>query len=611
MIARFLRALWPTLEAPARRRIVVGAMVATVVAVLDAVGITLVLPLARLMTTLDADTLPPELEGIGDVVGTDDPGRLAALLAAAIVTCFIAKGLLALAMLRSTLTSSLQAEATMAGRLLRGYLSAPLEFHLHRNSADLQRTIHDATRRVYQEALVTAVPALGDQLILVVVSLVLLIVAPVEALVGAGFMVGLISLYRRLTARRAAASSDALIEQGKRSLQYVQQALSSVREVQLSGHADQFAEDLLEVRQEAAVRLRVITLTEMLPRYYLELGIVIGAGLVGAVAFARHPSTEAVALLALFLAAALRLLPSLNRTLVAEAKARAAMPNLARITDDLAELDAHRAHLERTDIDPLASDEPFDSLALVALEVRFRDAAEPVLRGVDLRIERGERVVLVGRSGSGKTTALNAMLGFLEPASGAVSVNGAPLASRRRSWQRRVAYVPQDVTLLDAPITANVALGRRPSDVDRDAVLRALHLVQLDEVIAELPGGIDGGVGEGGARMSGGQRQRLGLARALYETPEVLVLDEATSALDARTEADILDILDDLGPTTTVVAVAHREQAIRRFDRVVLFDAGRIVADGTVDEVLAAEPAIARLVLSVADDAEPPGPTPV
>lgn len=596
MIVRFLRSIWPTLGRPARRRVAIGAVVATVVALLDAVGITLVLPLAQLMTDLDADQLPAELEGIGSFLGIDDPSTLAAVLAALIVTAFIAKGLLALAMLNSTLTSALESEAAMAGRLLHGYLGAPLEFHLHRNSADLQRTIHDATRRTYQEALVAAVPALGDQLILLVVSLVLLIVAPVEAMVGALFMVGLVAVYRRATARRAAASSDELVEAGKRSLQYVQQALASVREVQLAGRADQFADELLEVRQGAAARQRVLTLTEMLPRYYLELGIVIGAGLVGAVAFARNDPDRAVALLALFLAAALRLLPSLNRTLVAEAKCRAARPNLARITEDLAELDAHQAAQAALDTEPLAPDEHVDELVLDDVSVRFRGADEPVLQHVSLRIRRGERVVFVGRSGSGKTTALNTLLGFLEPESGRILVNGTPLASRRRSWQQRLAYVPQDVALLDASIATNVALGRPPEEIDREAVQRALALVQLDGVVAELPGGIDGSAGEGGARFSGGQRQRLGLARALYETPEVLVLDEATSSLDATTEAGILDIIDDLGPTRTVVAVAHRVQAIRRFDRVVLFEGGTVAADGTVDEVLASHPSFAELI---------------
>lgn len=609
MIPRFLRALWPTLEGPARKKIVLGAMVATVVAILDAVGITLVLPLASLMTTLDDPNLPPELQNVGGITGIHDPSALAIVLAAAIVTCFVVKGLLALAMLRSTLTSALQSEATMAGRLLHGYLNAPLEFHLHRNSADLQRTMHDATRRVYQEALVTAVPALGDQLILVVVSLLLLVIAPVEALVGATFMTGLVLMYRRVTSRRAAASSDELVEQSRRSLQYVQQSLASVREIQLNGRADAFADELLEVRREAAAHTRVLTLTEMLPRYYLELGIVVGASLVGAVAFARNPAADAVALLALFLAAAMRLLPSLNRTLVAEAKIRAALPNLDGITADLAELDTHREDQARTDDAPLGDDERFDELVLDGLEVHFRGREDPVLHGVSLTIRRGERVAFVGRSGSGKTTALNSILGFLEPSSGAITINGSNLANRRRSWQERLAYVPQDVAILDAPIAINVALGRPADEIDRQAVEHALALVALDEVVAEIPGGIDGAAGERGARLSGGQRQRLGLARALYETPEVLVLDEATSALDVTTESGILDILDDLGPDTTIVAVAHRVKAIRRFDRVVLFEHGAVVADGPVDHLLQHEPRFAQLVLH-GDDEEDTGPEP-
>jgi ABC-type multidrug transport system fused ATPase/permease subunit len=608
MTRRFLARLWPLLPSADRRRVLLGAVGAALLALLDALGILLVFPLTQLVASLDSDQMPSTLDGLADAVGITDPGTLAAWLAAAVVACFVTKGILALVLLRSTVGVALDAEAAVAGRLMAGYLSAPLEFHLHRNSADLQRTLHESTRRVYQEGLVTAVPSLGDRLILVLVSIVLLVIAPVEALVGGLFMLGLVAFYRRLTARRAQASSDELVEQGRRSIQYVQQALSAVREIQVAGREQRFANALLEVREGVAQRQRTLTLTELLARYYLELGIVIGAGLVGATAYARNPPDRATALLALFLAASLRLLPSLNRVLVAETKARVALPNLERLVADLDELDQVGPLAD--DATPLAADAPFEHLQLDGVALHYRGQEVPAIDDVDLRIERGERLVFVGRSGSGKTTALNVLLGFLPPTSGEVRVDGIDLRSCLRSWRDRLAYVPQDVVVLDASVADNVALGVPPDEIDRDRVRDVLRSVQLDGFVATLPDGIDSEVGEGGSRMSGGQRQRLGLARALYQGAEVLVLDEATSALDATTESFILDLLDALAGDLTIVAVAHRQAAIERFGRVVLFEDGRIVADGSVDELRDRRPSFDALVSSLEADPDVARPAP-
>jgi ABC-type multidrug transport system fused ATPase/permease subunit len=592
-VITFLRRLWPLLPATERPRLRRTALGAVLLAVLDAAGVGLVFPLVQLATA-DPGTAPPGAAGwLSDVTGIDDSGRLALVLAVTIVVVFVGKGVLALSLLRANIHTALGCETAMADRLVRGYLAAPLPFHLSRNSAELQRTLHESLRRVYQEGLATAVPALGDRVILAAVGLVLVVIAPLEAAAGGLWFAGLLMLYRRLTEARVTASSTALVEEGRQAIQQVQQALASVREVTISGRADSVAAAILDLRERAAQRLRVITLTEQLPRYYLEIGLVGGAAVVSAVAFALRDADDALAILALFVAAGLRVLPSMNRSIYAQGKARVAMPNLAVIEADLASTPDPDAP-GQADSDPLPAAEPFRELSLRDVGFGYAGRA-PVLRGVDLRIVAGESVGIVGGSGAGKSTLIGLLLGLLDPSEGEISVNRRRVDVCRRSWQQRVGYVPQSVAVLDASVRENVAFGCAPDEIDDERVLSAIAAARLDGFLAGLPDGLATELGEDGARLSGGQRQRLGLARALYDEPELLVLDEATSSLDGETEQRILHTLEQLRGRITMVVVAHRHSTIRAADRIVHLAEGGVRSEGSYQQLLTSDAAFARL----------------
>ena len=566
---------------------------AVLLALLDAGGVGLVFPLVQLATSDPDDPLTGPAGWLSDVLRIDDRGRLALVVAATVVVVFVGKGIVALFLLRSNIRSALNCETAVADRLVRGYLAAPLTFHLRRNSAELQRTLNESLRRVFQEGLATCVPAIGDRVILIAVGAVLAVVAPLEAIAGGLWFAGLIWFYRRATSKRVAASSTALVEDSRHAIQRVQQALSSVREVTISGRAEAVGQSILGFRERLASRQRVIALNEQLPRYYLEIGLIGGAAVVSGVAFQMRDSEEALAILGLFLAAGLRLLPSLNRSLNAEGKARVAMPNLAVIETDLAETPDPDS-IDREDRDPLPADEAFRELKLSAIGFAYPERG-PVLREVNLRISAGETIGIVGGSGAGKSTLIGILLGLLDPTHGDIEVNGRPLAKCRRSWQNRLGYVPQSVAVLDATLRENVAFGCPPSEIDDSRVDAAISAAQLDEFVARLPGGLATELGEDGARMSGGQRQRLGLARALYDQPSMLVLDEATSSLDGETERRILQTLERLRGEVTMVIVSHRHSTIRSADRIVHLADGSVRSEGSYQDLSVSDPVFARL----------------
>ena len=228
-------------------------------------------------------------------------------------------------------------------------------------------------------------------------------------------------------------------------------------------------------------------------------------------------------------------------------------------------------------------------MSLRNVEFTYPGADGPALCDVSLDIPMGSTLGVVGASGAGKSTLIDILLGLLTPSSGDITLDGRRLSDVLGAWRARVGYVPQDVTIFDGTIAQNVALTWS-NDIDEARVLDALEKAQLLETVMRRKGGIHENVGERGIAISGGQRQRLGIARALYVQPLVLVLDEATSALDTATEAAVAKAVRDLRGEVTVISVAHRLSTIRTYDQIAFMKEGRVSSLGAFDEVVAAEP---------------------
>jgi ATP-binding cassette subfamily B protein len=234
-------------------------------------------------------------------------------------------------------------------------------------------------------------------------------------------------------------------------------------------------------------------------------------------------------------------------------------------------------------------------IELRALRFAYSPDGPEIIRGVEIDIPRGARVGFVGTTGSGKSTLLDIIMGFLDPTAGVVMVDGVVMdADLVRSWQSRIAHVPQSIFLTDSTIAENIAFGVPSDAIDMDRVRRAAARAQIAETIEAWPEGYATLVGERGVRLSGGQRQRIGIARALYKQADVLVLDEATSALDAETEEAVMMAIDSLHDELTVLIVAHRLTTLRGCSRIVELVDGRIARTGTYAEIVGGDDAAGR-----------------
>jgi ABC-type multidrug transport system fused ATPase/permease subunit len=247
---------------------------------------------------------------------------------------------------------------------------------------------------------------------------------------------------------------------------------------------------------------------------------------------------------------------------------------------------------------PFEHDRPMlqDTLACENVSFSYEDGARPALEGVTFTIHRGQSIGVVGPTGAGKSTLLDVLLGLLQPTSGQVVIDGVPLAGRERAWQRQIGYVSQDVYLLDDSLRRNIAFGIPDGAIDEARLAAAVSQARLDEVVAALPAKLETVVGENGTRLSGGQRQRVAIARALYHDPPVLFFDEATAALDTQTEREVTEAIAHLRQgfggqanvhgLRTVIAIAHRLSTLRSFDRIIVLDRGRVMQDGSPEELL-------------------------
>ena len=309
--------------------------------------------------------------------------------------------------------------------------------------------------------------------------------------------------------------------------------------------------------------------------------------------------------LALFAVAGFRLLPSLQRIQASASSIKsgqAAGERALRLLHDVAEArpGATPASPPGTAPETEAAVPPrmatlTTGVLLDGVSFTYAGADRPALADVDLLFPAGRMSALVGPSGSGKSTLIDILLGLFEPGAGRVLVDDVDVRTVMRAWRHMVGYVPQQSFLMPASLRVNVAFGVEPSDIDDAAVWAALERASLGPFVRALPGGLEFELGDDGTGISGGQRQRLSLARALYHGPRVLILDEATSSLDVETEAEITQTLSALTDLTKIV-VAHRLSTVRDADQVLFLRDGRIEARGTFDEVRDAVPDFARQV---------------
>lgn len=555
-------------------------------------GLGLVFALIHL---LDAGDLPEELAGgawAALLPGAGRPaGERAALFAVLVAAVYLVKNAAKLIEVMQRERLAARASVALSTRLFAHYLGAPYTFHLRTHSGDLIRNVRNSIDRATYTGMLSATALVSELVIAASVIAFVLLRAPWPALAASVVVLGVTVVALQVVQRvHSRAGRDAYQLHGEIN-KLLQDSLQGVREIKVFRREAFFAEAYRQARERLGHTNTIHGLVAWLPRVTVETAFICGlAALVLVSVRGGSADTRLLPLVGLFAFAGLRLLPSLTTSTYHLGQLRFSR---AHIEHALCELEAAAAQPPEQERDPLPLRE---AIRFEHVSYTYPDAGKSALDDVQLTIARGESVGVVGPTGAGKSTLVGLLTGLLQPSSGRIRIDDVDLVEHIRAWRGQIGYVPQSIFLLDATLRENVALGVDPAEVDEERLRRAVEIAQLGDFLEALPQGLDTRVGEHGVRISGGERQRLAVARALYTDPEVLVFDEATASLDNRTEHALTESIEYLQGKKTMVIIAHRLSTVRRCDRLVFLSEGRLKAVGTFDELLERDAEFERVV---------------
>lgn len=370
------------------------------------------------------------------------------------------------------------------------------------------------------------------------------------------------------------------------SQEKMQDVIFGYREIFVKNRRAFYADLIGQSRLDLSDSTAELAFMQNISKYVLELTIVIGALLISAIQFATQTAIHAIAVLTIFMAASTRIGPAVLRIQQGLLQIRGSIGGARSTLKLIEELESVDSISLLSEDSPALTYESFEpAIRLKDVTLFYEGKQSPAIKDLSLEISSGEIVAFVGPSGAGKTSVVDLILGLMAPTSGSVKISGLTPDVAIARWPGSIAYVPQDVYIINGTIEENLLLGYSSGSIQREILIESLEKAQLLDFISELPNGIESQVGDRGTRMSGGQRQRLGIARALASRPKLLILDEATSALDSETEKTLTNAINALKGSVTVVMVAHRLSTVRAANKVVYLENGEMLACGSFEQV--------------------------
>ncbi len=591
-----------------RRQLALLMVFAVFSSVLEAVGLGMVGPFIAVAT--DAARSQPLIDFVKELLtrlGRSNPSNsdVLLILGSAVILAFYVKSYLGFSVQRYIHRFGAMQRRWIAARLMYSYSRAPYTYHLQHNSAELVQTVVNETEVFSQMALLPLLFAFSNLLmILAIVTLLILTnamaVFAVAGILGLSF--GILQTFKTRIGQWGRDRNESF----EKSIQILNDSFGGVKEIRVLGCEPYFEQQVDREFKRYAISGSSFYSFSNLPRYLMESFVITFlVSFTWAFLAINGESGNLNSVLGIFAMASVRMLPCVGTVVSGANQVRYAGSALDKIYFALKQLETlpggNMMSLgsspetwmgSRPAIAPLSFKNEVEVSSIV---YRYPEILEPALDKISFTFKRGEAIALIGRSGAGKTTLVDLILGLLTPESGDIKVDGVSIYGQLRSWQQLVGYVPQTIHLTEDTLMRNIAFGVADHLINHEQLQRALEAAQLVELADRLPQGINTMVGERGMRLSGGQRQRVGIARAIYHDRQILVLDEATAALDNETESLVSDAVKALGGEKTLIIIAHRLTTIKHCDRVYQIDSGKIISTGTYDSVVIGQGLVSNL----------------
>ena len=566
----------------------------------EALGIGLIGPFISLATKPEIIKDKPVLELMYKYMGFDNEKYFIAAIGFIIIFIFCLKSFLVWRVKVGIYTFSSQQQVSLREKLMNAYLEAPYTFHLKKNSAHIINNILSETFKFSQKVLNPLLELVANTFIVISLVTLLCFVNPVT--IGAVLLIFLplfilFSKSKTLIARWGKESSDA----NQEIVRAINHGLGGIKETKVLGCGSYFREELLQEAERFAISQKQFYNFSLTPRIIIEtLLVVFLVGFTSLFILLGRDTESLIALLSVFAIASMRLIPAASQIMGGISFIKNSSYTVQKLYHDLKELDRLETNLHPNQLlsrDKLQhqlnnyqfSTEFSQQIEIQNINYSYPNSQELSLKNLSLKIKKGESIALIGKSGAGKTSLVDVILGLLIPQSGDIKVDGKSIYSDLRSWQNLIGYIPQSIFLIEDTIEKNIAFGIPDRLIDRQKLWQAIKAAQLADFVNDLPQGIHTVVGERGSRLSGGQRQRIGIARALYYEREILVLDEATAALDNETEFLVTKSIEALSKSKTMIIIAHRLTTVQHCDRIYLMEKGEIAKSGSYEDVVLKE----------------------
>lgn len=560
---REVRKIWNVFNIKQKVQLIFLLFMTIFGAFLELLGVSAIMPFVNLAMNEDSITSNPFLYKIYELSGAATNNEFLIILAMILIGIYVVKNVYLIILYDAQYKFTYNSQQKLEGKLLSCYVKQKYLFHLSKNSAELQRNILQDVTGFFLSVL-SYLQLLTEGSVCITLFIYLLykdtsITLGVTALLVV-FVLGFYGIFKKKINFIGVSSREA----SAKRVQWVQQALGGIKEIKILGREPFFLNSYNKNAKIFAERQRKYQLAIVAPRPVMET-VCIGSLLL-IVAFKLKSGVSIsyfLPTLSVFAVAAFRMLPSFGRIsgcMGTISFQKSAVDEVCKDIKEAEYLVDEEQNLIQTDIN-------FKNKIVVEnLAFQYPNTENYVLRNVTLEIPKNKSVAFVGPSGAGKTTLADIILGILEPTQGGVKVDGSNIFKNLKTWNKKIGYIPQNIYLMDDTIRNNIAFGIDKEEVNEDRITEVLKEAQLKEYVESLEDGLDTYIGERGIRLSGGQRQRIGIARALYGNPEILVLDEATSALDNDTEKAIMEAMEMLHGSKTLIIIAHRLTTIKNCD---------------------------------------------